>query len=206
MAAFFGQVKEAALDRKKAIIDCIGRGDSGEQVAMRLMVLSPTFAFEGKEDIGFEITESVADFFNVSVRSVHVCGSAKLGFSPHKGTEFIIGSSDLDLAVIDENCFTRYVDEVISVTKQYRKRTGFQRGDNNSYNSFVAYLAKGIFRPDLMPYCDTRRKWLEFFGSMSIKYSQLFESISAAIYLSDQAFRMKQSTSITEFGTKGAHL
>ena len=173
---------------------------------MRLMVLTPTFAFEGREDIGYQITEQAATFFNVSVRAVHACGSAKLGFSPYKGTDFAIGTSDLDLAIIDENCFTRYLGEVIAVTKQYRQRTGFQRGENNCYDSFVAYLAKGIFRPDLMPYCETRKKWLEFFGKMSVKYQSQFKSVSAAIYLSDQAFRMKQSSVIMEFGTKGKHL
>lgn len=198
------------MDRKQAIINSIGRGEPSEIVAQRLMVLSPTHAFEGREEVGFQIIESAAKFFDVSVRSIHACGSAKLGFSPVKGTEFVLGESDLDLAVIDRYCFTRYVGEVITVTKQYRELMGFQRngvhGSGSSYNSFVSYLAKGIFRPDLMPYCDARTRWLKFFGSLSVKHQDIFSGISAAIYLSDHAFQLKQSGPIRDFGMKGAHL
>jgi hypothetical protein len=89
------------------------------------MVLAPTFAFEGREDIGYQITEQAAAFFNVSVRAVHACGSAKLGFSPHKGTEFAIGTSDLDLAIIDENCFTRYVGEPPRLSRRLQLLRGW---------------------------------------------------------------------------------
>lgn len=191
------------MDSKKILVESIARGDSSERVAMRMLVLSPTHAFKGCEDLGFEIIEEVADFFDVSVRSVHACGSAKLGFSPVKGTDFVAGHSDLDLAIIDHDCFNSYVGAVIAATRQYRDRTGFNRASGNTYRSFVDYLAKGMFRPDLMPYCEKRRVWMDFFGRLSIKNQSSFSSISAAIYLSDQAFRLKQSVVLAEFGKRG---
>lgn len=194
------------MDRKRVIVESIGKGTSSSDVAMRMLVLSPTVAFEGCEDIGFSITESIAEFFSVSVRSVHVCGSAKLGFSPVKKTPFSRGESDLDVAIIDHDCFNRYVGEVIVATNQYRDRRGFARKHGavgSTYDSFVECLAKGIFRPDMMPYCDARKSWMEFFRKLSLDHSSVFSKISAGIYLSDVAFRLKQSNVFADMGRKG---
>lgn len=194
------------MDRKKIIVESIGRGALSTDVAMRMLVLSPTVAFEGCEDIGFSITEAVANFFSVSVRSVHVCGSAKLGFSPVKATPFSPGQSDLDIAVIDHDCFNRYVGDVIIATDQYRNRTGFVRrhgAAGSSYDSFVAYLAKGVFRPDMMPYCSARTEWMNFFRGLSSKYSDKFSRISAGVYLSDISFKLKQSNVFANMGREG---
>jgi hypothetical protein len=196
------------LDRKKLIHECIKQRGSETQLAMRLLVLSPTHAFEGREEVGFSIIEEAARFFDVSVRAVHACGSAKLGFSPVKGSEFVIAESDLDLAIIDGHCFNRYLGQVIEATNQYRDLTGFRRGPSGDspYNSFVKYLAKGIFRPDFMPMCRARSEWFSFLQDLSKKHSSVFGKISAGLYLSDQAFQLRQSEALAEFGKKGAHL
>lgn len=172
---------------------------------MRLMILSPTKAFEGREEIEFEIIERIAHFFDISVRSVHSCGSAKLGFSPVKGSEFVDAESDLDIAIIDHDCFIKHVGAVISATNQYRVLTGFPRNADgqSTYNSFIKYLAKGIFRPDLMPIGDIRKDWFSFFNKLSNSYRSVFSNISAGIYLSDTAFQLKQSDVIKSYGQLG---
>lgn len=166
------------------------------KLAIRTLLLSPTYAFEQHHQTGFEITERVAEFFSVSVRAVHACGSAKLGFSPVKRTPFLPTESDLDLAIIDHDCFTRYLEIVIRETEQYRDLRGFQQGN---YLSFSKYIAKGIFRPDFMPASEARKKWFAFFGKLSQEYSGLFLKISAGIYLSDSSFELKQSEALKSF-------
>jgi hypothetical protein len=184
------------IDRKELIKRSIDKGVPSSRVAMRLLVLSPTAAFEGAEEDEFHIIEEVAEFLDVSVRAIHSCGSAKLGFSPTKNSDFVRGESDLDLAIIDADCFTRCISEVIIATNQYRDRAGFAEGH---YRSFTAYLAKGIFRPDFMPNCSHKSDWVRFFDELSRKHQAVFEKITAAVYLSDDAFNMKQSESLDSF-------
>lgn len=176
-------------------------------LAMRLFILAPTQAFEGKEEIGFDIIEKVAEFFSVSPRAVHSCGSAKLGFSPIKGTAFVEGSSDFDIAIIDSGCFNRYVGKVIKATNQYKDLTGFSRpeGGSPAYSGFAKYLAKGIFRPDMMPKSDAKKEVDAFFRELTALHREIFGNISAAIYMSDEAFQMRQSEALGAFGT-GASL
>lgn len=196
------------MDRKKLIVDCVEKKNSENQLAMRLLVLAPTHAFEGREELGFDIVEEVANFFDVSIRAVHACGSAKLGFSPFKGTDFVLAQSDLDLAIIDGHCFNRYLGNVIEVTNQYRNRTGFRRpaSGESTYDSFIRYIAMGIFRPDFMPISKERSAWFDFFRKLSRKHSSIFSQISAGLYLSDQAFQLRQAKGIADFGRSGASL
>jgi len=184
------------MDRKELIRRSMHQGVPVGLLAMRLLVLSPTAAFEGDEESEFSIIEEISSFTSVSVRAVHACGSAKLGFSPRKNTDFAQGESDLDVAIIDADCFTRMMGEVIVATNRYRDLSGFPQG---SFNSFSKYLAKGIFRPDYMPDCELRRTWVRFFDDLSRRYQDRFEKISAFIYLSDNSFNMKQSESMEEF-------
>lgn len=184
------------MDRRELIRDSSKRGVSTQDLAMRVLVLSPTVAFAGREEIGFEIVEECSRFFGVSVRAIHSCGSAKLGFSPKHNTEFNIGASDLDLAVIDTDCFIRCISDVMIATQQYRDRSGFAQG---GYRSFSSYMVKGIFRPDFMPDCKLSRDWRKFFDDISRRYQGVFSSISAAVYLSDESFKMRQAESIDGF-------
>jgi hypothetical protein len=191
------------LDHAHLMREGMARGTPISKVASRALFLTPTYAFEQNRHLGFEITERVADFFRVSVRAVHVCGSGKFGFSPVKNTPFIPTESDLDFAVIDSDCFTRYLDAVIVSTDQYRDLSGFPRINGNpNYASFAKYLAKGMFRPDMMPVCDERRHWNEFFGTLSQDYAGSFLAVSAGLYLSDKAFELKQSAVLRDYVTR----
>lgn len=184
------------MDRREAIRNGATAQISSEELAMRMLVLAPTVAFQGREETGFGIVEECARFLNVSVRSVHCCGSAKLGFSPRSNADFALGSSDLDLAIIDTECFIRCISAVIKETRQFRDRTGFAEG---AYRSFSTYTVRGIFRPDFMPDCELARSWTKFFDDISRRHQSVFSKITATVYLSDDSFKMRQAESIDHF-------
>lgn len=178
-----------------------------------IFILGPTASFSGWEENSFELITSIANFFNVSVRTVHFCGSAKLGFSPIKLHNFVEGKSDLDVAILDAHCFRRYHELVLLETKQMRFRHKFpwrqdrQSGERVSmYDSFMSYIAKGVFRPDLMPDMDEKVAWLSFFNELSRTHKGRYRSISAAIYLSDVAFNLKQADALQSFVEKKGFL
>jgi len=169
----------------------------GSDKAMRKL-----YGFEGSVilqehcDDGFEILNSVAEFFNLQYRSIHVVGSAHTGYSYFKGRDFIAKKSDLDLAIIDAELFRQYSEHAFVATKGYTDLTNFADGN---FQTFRDYLVRGIFRPDLMPGCTHKQRWFTFFNRLSGKYLALFENINCGIYLSDQFFETKQAPILSEF-------
>jgi hypothetical protein len=67
------------------------------------------------------------------------------------------------------------------------------------YEEYIQYLARGIFRPDLMPAGPDRAAWHNFFGKLSDKHSDVFKSISASVYLSQAVFEQKQRSAIKNY-------
>jgi hypothetical protein len=164
-------------------------------------LLGPTNGFAGWEEESFALFQEIARFFQVSVRSIHVCGSAKLGFSPTKMTAFASGISDLDIAVVDAGCYQRYIEAILSQTKNHRDRTLFPRDEkgNSSFESYKVYAARGMLRPDLMPRIPERAAWLSFFNTTTKAFRSRFKSVSAAVYLSDAVFAMKQTDALQSY-------
>ncbi|UPG93900.1 hypothetical protein [Luteibacter aegosomatissinici] len=187
---YAGAIERAAVAKRPLLAVC-----------SELFLLGPTHGFAGWEEESFALFHEIADFFQVSVRAIHVCGSAKLGFSPTKKTQFTAGSSDLDVAVVDPQCFQRYVERIVHETNGYRDRSAFPRKDDGRslYEDFKYYMAKGMLRPDLMPLIAERVEWARFFAGLSRKHSRRFKRISAAVYLSDSLFAMKQMSALQQY-------
>ncbi|MBX8497210.1 hypothetical protein [Pseudomonas cichorii] len=170
------------------------------KIARKIYFSYPSYAFVGEEERQYLIFDKVAEYFDVPITSVQVAGSAKTGHSFHKGTCFIPGSSDLDIAIIDARLFVKYMDVVCSTTRNYTDLTNFEKkGGVSGLDKYLNYLSKGIFRPDLMPSGPERSKVNDFFGSLSAQHGDLFSSINAAIYLSGSFFERKQRSAITNF-------
>lgn len=201
------------MDYEKLIAAAAKLNRPAYELAQDIYLLGPTNSFAGWEEESFRLISEVASFFVVSVRSVHFCGSAKLGFSPVKLHAFAAGKSDLDIAVIDANCFRRYHELVLVETKQLRFRNRFPATYNRvsekmepGFPSYRSYVAKGIFRPDLMPDIAEKREWLDFFRGLTDRYKARYKKISAAIYLSDISFRLKQADALNSFAEQKGYL
>ncbi|AWH36626.1 hypothetical protein C1929_07610 [Stenotrophomonas sp. ZAC14D1_NAIMI4_6] len=168
-----------------------------DKIARKVFLTYPTQAFVGNEELQYEILNEVAEQWAVPITSIHVCGSAKLGVSIHKARAFVAGQSDLDLAIIDERLFIGYMEAVLNLTKGYTDGSRFPLVKGVSYKEqYLAYVAKGMLRPDLMPVSEMRAEWTNFFGRLSAKHNREFKSISAMIYLSERFFESKQRSVI----------
>ncbi len=173
---------------------------SYNEIARKIFLTYPTHAFVGEEERQYKIYNEIANFFEISISSIHVVGSAKIGKSFHKGRDFIPGSSDLDIAIIDARLFTKYMELVCRASKNYSDLTGFPIVKKvSSYEAYLSYLSKGIFHFDLMVVGAERAKVNNFFGGLSSRYSDLFSSISAVLYLSQPFFESKHRSVIKSF-------
>lgn len=173
------------------------------EIARKVFLTYPTKAFVGDEERQFEILNEVSEYFRVPITCIHVAGSAKLGHSFHKKRAFTPGVSDLDLAIIDGQLFTWYLESGLYQSKGYSDGTVFPFKDGTSTQpEYLHYLARGIFRADLMPVGTVRAEWNNFFGKLTNQNAKAFKSISGAIYLSQQCFESKQRSAIKARATK----
>lgn len=173
---------------------------SYNEIVRKVYLAHPTKAFIGEEERQYNIMNEISCFFEVPIMSIQIAGSAKTGRSFHKKRAFEVGSSDLDVAIIDPYLFQKYMEIVFRETKGYSDRTKFPiRDERSTVDEYVAYLTKGIFRPDLMPSGEARKLWNQFFGRLSSRHGDLFKSINASIYMSQLFFENKQRSAIKSY-------
>lgn len=169
-----------------------------EIIARKIYLSFPTNVFVGKEELEFEIINSIANNFKIPLTSVQVVGSSKTGYSYFKNHEFKEGKSDLDVSIISKELFIGFCETVLIETKGFKDLSNFGRNQDggSNFTSYRNYINKGIFRPDLMPRCEAKKKWVNFFNKLSEKHFELFKSINAGIYLSQKFFEFKQADNI----------
>lgn len=170
------------------------------EIVRKVYLTYPTSVLVGKEERQFKIFNEISEYFNVPIMNIQVVGSSKTGYSFHKQASFNPLTSDLDIAIIDPILFQHYTEWVFKTTNGFSDRTGFPFYDGKStFQQYTNCVAKGIFRPDLMPTGKKRLNWLKFFGQLSSKNKDLFKSINAGIYLSQTFFEFKQISNINEY-------
>ncbi len=176
-----------------------------EEIAKKIFLSFPTYAFHEKLEAEFDIRNRISFFFSIPISSVQIAGSAKIGFSCHKSNVFDSKSSDLDVSMINEDLYLKYLKIAFEKTKGYTDCRQFGRtsGFISHETSFTKYLAKGIVRPDYLPRCKEQEEWFSFFNKLSAEYISYFKNINAGIYCSEYFFISKQSSVIENYKTLG---
>lgn len=180
---------------------------SYDEITRKVFLTYPTKAFVGAEEREFEILNAVSIYCEVPITCVQVVGSAKIGSSIHKNTKFTPGQSDLDLAIINDQLYLKFLEVGVRASRGYADGTVFQKKDGSSTRlEYLRYLGLGIFRPDLMPTGPEKAEWANFFGRLTDKHLDLFKKITCSVYLSQGCFEHKLKSVIKAHATKGAVL
>lgn len=178
------------------------RGESSLMIARRIYFLSRTAAFEKEPDRELQVYLNVSTFFDIPFNSIQIVGSAKTGVSLIKNTPFTAEGSDIDIAVVDQSLFMHYVERAFTISEGYMRNDLFPKNKDDgkpTTSYFKECLAKGIFRPDLMPYCPERAEWMTFFSKLSSSHREFCSGMSAALYASSVFFEWKQKIAIDKF-------
>ena len=192
------------MDHLQGIDVGLNAGTPYHEIARKIYLTYPTKAFAECEEQQYEIFNEISTYFDISITCIQVAGSAKTGRSFHKKQDFVPGTSDLDIAIIDTRLFAKYAEIVYRGCKGGADLTKFPlRNGASTSRDYFQYLARGIFRPDLMTVGHERAAWNSFFSQLSQKHTKLFGSISAAIYLSQTFFEGKQRSAIKNYADKG---
>ncbi|MHA6881556.1 hypothetical protein [Ralstonia pseudosolanacearum] len=185
----------ANIDYRAHALTAAAQSESSSQIARRLYLSYPTFAFSECPEREFNLKNRISEQYKVDIFSVHFGGSGKTGESYHKSSEFSPGKSDLDAAIISPSLFLGYLEIASETTEEFRDRTRFPNIDE--YKRFVGYLQRGIFVPELMPTCKEKIEWTAFFNNISADYTDLFDNINCWIYSTQKVFEMKFSRTVS---------
>lgn len=129
------------------------------------------FVFQNREEDYYEFRDSIANYFKIGFYEVLILGSAKLGFSYHKSSNFSL-ESDIDVALVNQYLFEQYYNNICDY--QYEIDKGLiimTEKENIQYKCFLQYLIKGWMRPDMLPsklkILSMKEDWFNFFKSIS---------------------------------------
>lgn len=178
---------------RKELNEMLVSGKDNKDIIKHFYLIRPTCAFSENYEIAEKILSEIADYFNIFISNILVCGSAKLGFSLYKNNDFNPRQSDLDLAIINPIVFTKIFDEILQETGNYSKGNLFKKGTRSKY---LAMVQKGMINPAYMPNIPKSREFKTFFSTLSKKYSHSFNGISVCFYLSETSFQSKQSSAL----------
>lgn len=188
------------VERREYIRQLASKDREPLRRAQRVFLEEPSFAITGKKDYEFDIKQRVSNYFSVPFRSIAFCGSAHLGFSPHKNTEFRPGGSDLDIAIISMNAFQDAWATLVETTKAFTDLSGFppsKKKDIDTPTSVREMMSKrGLLHLDNMPKCERFDNDRTFLDTISKKYNVMFSSVKVSFYISEYAFCWKQNSAI----------
>ena len=127
--------------------------------------------FQEREEELYDFRKRIAEGLHVSFHEVFITGSAKLGFSPHKGTEFSY-DSDIDIAIISPALFESIMKHIYKFQVDLRRsRRAIDERELAMYHDFLEYTAIGWIRPDKLPLSfkinELKNGWFDFFNDLS---------------------------------------
>jgi predicted nucleotidyltransferase len=148
--------------------------DTEEQILdfCRKSVLHGTpWILKGRDDDYYDFRNRIATKFNISFHEIYITGSAKLGFSPYKKTEFSY-ESDVDVAIVSSQLFDEIMESIRGYQMKLREsRLAVSEWEIKKYHKFLEYGAIGWMRPDHLPHSFLVKKlkddWFDFFASIS---------------------------------------
>lgn len=199
------------MDRHAVIDFEFARGAKSDAIARRVYIVEFPAALKDYSAEFFDIIERVRDFFGVPINDIRLGGSAQSGYSFHENRPFVLGQSDLDLAIVNTSLFEKYlrivqariVPDPESVPTPNQSLFPTRRG-NSVYNQFLKKVAiEGALFPQLMPICPEVQDIIDFQNRLSEMYTRFFKDISVVFFLSCAFFEFRQRSNIGRYLNNG---
>jgi len=176
------------------------QGSSSIEIARKVFLSYQSSAFNGREDIEFEIKNAIKKHLKIPFVSIQIVGSAKSGFSFVNRTLFTDGESDLDVSIISLDLYNSFLELAHAKTDGFTDLSKFPLYHGKPTDKqFINSIKKGYINPFFMPDCPEKIEWLDFFRHLSNNYFKIFSNINAGIYSSEYFFEYKQADCIEKF-------
>ena len=175
---------------KVQLLDNINKADTTDkrlEIVQKFLFHGTPFVFDGREGEYFEFRRKIANKFKIGFHEVFIIGSAKLGYSYHKESDFSY-NSDIDIVIVSEKLFDDFHMKISEYQYQLEKQhLTINQNELMMYNSFLRYLVKGWMRPDKLPTSfqvkALKNDWFDFFASLSYGKSEVGNyKVAAGLY------------------------
>lgn len=176
------------LDDFREELRALDRGDLLDFARRHLLHGTP-YVFRDREGDFYSFKRRLCDQFSVAHTEIFIVGSAKLGFSPYKETEFTL-DSDVDIAIVSGELFSRTSELAAEMEFRIRSQLVFLREHHWSlYHKYLRYLVIGWMRPDLLPRVQPcisfKDNWFSFFEGLSYGKAEVGNyKVSAGVFRS----------------------
>jgi hypothetical protein len=180
--------------------------DALEDFCRRRLIHGTPYVFAGREEEFYEFRKRIATQWDADYSDVHILGSARLGFSPHKRTEFSF-DSDIDVAIVSEPLFDGFMDIIREYQMELRRnRRAVSNPELDTYHTFLEYVALGWIRPDKLPLSfqlkDRKDNWFSFFNRISHGRSEVGNyKVTAGVFKSMRHLELYQISGLEEIKT-----
>lgn len=195
------------LDAFKAeLVDTIDDDNLLDFCRKRILHGTP-FVFNDRIEDFYEFRKRIANEFSVSFHEVYITGSAQLGFSPRKGTEFSY-DSDVDVSIVSTKLFEKIMGSVYKYQMELRlNRRAITERELKMYHDFLEYIAIGWMRPDKLPLSfqmsELKKDWFDFFKSISNGKSEVGNyKVAAGVFRDYSCLEQYTLSGIKEIRTK----
>ncbi|WP_424950756.1 hypothetical protein [Deinococcus sp.] len=119
-----------------------------EYIVDQYLLGGDTYIFEKYPEDKDVFYSHVCGSLEIEASSIHIVGSAKLGFScaPHKfGREFNV-NSDIDVVIIDANLFDKLWHKILEWT--YSRRGTIEKQELDDIKNYRKLITKGFLMPE----------------------------------------------------------
>jgi len=187
-AAKYGIITDMTLGEFDSLIATHGSGDFTSFIEDNIFSQTPV-VFGGDMRAYNAFRQRMATTFHVSKDDIYIVGSARLGFSYRKQTEFSL-ESDIDVAIVNERLFDEYSKKLCRYNHDVIRRVVALDGvEWSRYLGFLKYFAAGWLRPDkgtmIMRKNPDSSNWWRYFKSISYGRSEVGNhKVNAGIYKS----------------------
>lgn len=137
------------------------------------------YVFNQNKENYYKFRKRIAEHWGIHFQDIHITGSASLGFSIFKNTEFTL-DSDIDVAIVSEKLFDKIMQDIRKYQLRLREfRAELTSSEIKAYHRFLEYCAMGWIRPDLLPtnlveeIKFLKEDWFNFFSSISNSQSEV---------------------------------
>jgi len=142
-----------------------------EEFTRQCLLHGTPHVFSGRDADYYQFKQKISSHLQIHHTEIFLVGSGKLGFSPHKGTNFSL-DSDIDIAIVAPGLWEKIY--LLGMDVEHARRLfhiSFHSKQADNYQKYLQYMAIGWVRPDLMPYALEMRTfkddWFEFFKGLS---------------------------------------
>lgn len=125
------------LEEFSEALCCKNENAELEDFTREVLLHGTPHVFSGRDAEYFQFKQKICNHLEIHHTEIFLVGSGKLGFSPHKRTEFSL-DSDIDLAIVAPDLWEKIYS--LGTELEYARRSSYITFHNRQAENYQKYL------------------------------------------------------------------